>query len=102
MVRSVARCCVIVEFLLDLVETVVSFLVGLIPPLPLPGFLLEGGGIDNAASSAAGYLAPLALWVPFADIAAALTIVIGCVVAGIGVRIVRVLISHFTGGGGAS
>lgn len=91
----------IVDFLLGLVETVVGFILSLMPPVPLPSALEPGGAFDGFVSTVVNTLDPLAVWVPFAAIAQAAGLVLACVLIALVVRAARLVVSHLTGGGGA-
>lgn len=78
----------------------VTLVFSLFPPLPDPGPILANvqGGIGSVFSSAAS----LSFWVPFGATGAALALVAAVAVVAFGIKLVRIVASFLTLGGGSA
>lgn len=89
----------ITTLLIMLVSGFVSVVFGLFPELPDPDAILDGtSGIGSVFSS----VGSLAFWVPFPAAAAALAVVAAVAVAAFGIKLVRIVASFLTAGGGSA
>lgn len=90
----------ITEFLIWVVSEFVRLIFWLLPDLPEPAPLL--GGVQSGIGQVVAAAGALSFWVPFGATAAALGVV--AVVAGVvfGIKLVRIVASFLTGGGGSA
>jgi hypothetical protein len=93
---------VIVDFLIWMMSTVVELvaaLIGLIPvPDPAPVISAVNGSVGVVFDAAGA----LAFWVPFGATGAALLVVAGCAGVAFGIKVVRIVASFLTLGGGSA
>lgn len=61
----------IVDFLLDLIQGAVEFLIGLIPSFSVPGWL-DPSGVGGPIGALVGYTSSLSIWIPWGTIMAML------------------------------
>lgn len=90
----------ITEAFLWIVATFVELVASLMPDLPDPAGTL--GSADSAWTQLAGYMSGAAGWFPFGFAAACVGVVAVMALAAGGVKLVRMVASFLTGGGGSS
>ena len=90
----------ITEFLIWVLGQFVYMVFWLLPDLPSPAPLL--GGVGSGVGQVFAAVGSLAFWVPFPAAGAALLVV--ATVAGVvfGIKLVRIVASFLTGGGGSA
>lgn len=89
----------IVEALVDVFFALVRGVVALLPDGDAPAWL------DNGADSLGqlvGYASGLGAWIPFQTAGVVLAAVLSCVVVGFVIKLVRIVASFFTAGGGSA
>lgn len=89
----------IIEALVTLLRGVVEFLFGLLGDLPAPGWLTD---LSGQMSGLVATGASMGVWVPWSVLGAGMAAVGTCLVVSLTVRVVRIVISLFTGGGGSA
>lgn len=72
----------------------------LFPPLPDPGPIL--GGVNGAVGTVFSYAAGFGAWVPWGAVAAALGVVVAMLAASAVIKLVRIVASFLTLGGGSA
>lgn len=88
----------ITDALLAVVAWVVETVTGWMPTVPVPAWLgTVGDGLDTAMSGASS----MGAWLPVGLGVTVLSAVLLCVVLGFGIRVVRIIASFLTLGGGA-
>jgi hypothetical protein len=91
---------VITAALLSLLGTLGKFLASLVPSLPDPGPVLSG--LTSNISTLYGYTAGSGAWIPWGAGALCLVAVFAVIVIAFGIRLGRIVLSLFTGGGGGA
>lgn len=89
----------IIEALISMLAALVSFIGSLFPDIETPGWMTS---IAGHVSTVTGLMAPLGNWVPFGAAGNAVALVLVAIGAAAAVRLIRVLVSLFTGGGGSA
>lgn len=89
----------IVDFILDLLFMIVRGLIALLPDVQLPGWVTDISGMGAEVFATAN---SMGVWFPWGVIITVVTAVLAAAVMGFGVKIVRMVISHVTGGGGSA
>lgn len=90
----------ITDSILNLLGTLGRFFASLVPSLPDPGPIL--GGITGNLSTLFGYAAGSGAWIPWDVGGACLLAVVAVFVSAFGIRLLRIVLSVFTGGGGGA
>jgi len=90
---------VIIEWLAQVVAAIAEFIAGLFGDLQAPGWLQSAG---DTWQSIMGQAAGLDPWIPWSVLSAVVTSLLACVVIGFGIKVVRMVLSLFTGGGGSA
>jgi hypothetical protein len=91
---------VITEFFIWLAGTVVGQVLDLLPDGGTePGQVADG--FQTGLGTVIAYAGDLGFWVPWGVVPICLAIMLVSLMAGGGVRFIRMVISHLTGGGGA-
>lgn len=90
----------IADALLDLLFTVAGFVVGLFPDFPAPAWMTTTlpGWIDTVA----GWFDGLSNWLPVEHFVPVLAFAAGGVAVALVVRLVRIVLSFLTAGGGSA
>lgn len=89
----------IVQWFLQALTAVVAFMLGLLPTIAVPSWLTTAG---SAVSTVLGYASTMGAWIPL-DVG--LTVVgafLSCLAASFGIKLVRIVLSFFTAGGGSA
>jgi len=90
---------VIIEGLVVVLKAFLSFVVGLFPTSNPPGWLINASGtLQSVWDAASG----LGAWIPFALAGQVIAAVLACMTLGLGIKLIRVVVSLFTGGGGSA
>lgn len=89
----------IVEAIVSVLAGLVSFVGGLMPEIAVPGFV---GSLVGLVGTITGYMAPLGYWIPFGPAGTATGFVLVALAVSLVVRLVRVIASFLTGGGGGA
>lgn len=89
----------ILELLYGLLATLWEGLCSALPALPVPAWL--SGGAANVAS-VLGTAGQLGYWVPFSVAAVVVSSVVACLLAGLGIKVARIVASFLTVGGGSA
>lgn len=89
----------ILELLISMLVGLVEALAGLLGSAPAPGWLT---GLSGQLSSLVGAGASLGVWVPWSVIGTVLAAIGACLGISLGVRVFRIVLSLFTGGGGGA
>lgn len=88
---------VVTEKILDVLVSIVRMLLGWLPGYDVPS---TGGSLGGLLGSTAGKL--LGQWVDLAALVTGVGVVVSAWAVAMGVKGSRILISHFTGGGGSA
>jgi hypothetical protein len=89
----------IVDGIVTVLAGLLSFVGGLFGSIPVPGFI---DSIDSGLVEVSGYAGGMGHLIPFGDAVSAATFVIGCMAVGFGIKVVRIVLSLFTAGGGSA
>lgn len=89
----------IVEGFLTVLAEVIGFIGGLFPAIDAPAFL---GSITSGVNTVVGHMAPLGVWLPFGAAGTAVQFVIAAAGVALVVKLIRVVASFFTAGGGSA
>lgn len=89
----------VTERLIDLVAGFASFVIGLVPAPGVPAFFTDA---TNAASSVGDLFASVSVWFPLGLVAAVLTAWALTWGVGVSIKVVRIVASFFTAGGGSA
>lgn len=90
---------VILEALLTVFTGLIRMVIRLFPTTPAPSWLADGDGLLQTIWS---YGSGLGAWVPWTTVAQVFAAVISCLVAALSIRLVRIVASFLTGGGGSA
>jgi hypothetical protein len=90
---------VIVNAIVHVLAGLLSFIGGLFPTVDTSGFV---GSVSGAIGSVTGAMAPLGNWIPFSAAAQACGLVLTAIAAALAIKLLRVILSLFTGGGGGA
>lgn len=90
----------ITEFLIWVVGAFVELVFWALPDLPDPAPLL--GGVNSGIGQVIGAAGALSFWVPFSATAGALALVAVVAAVVFGIKLVRIVASFLTGGGGSA
>jgi hypothetical protein len=87
------------EGFFDFMFGLAGFLVGLFPSGGAPAWLTDGAGyLSQLFEKASG----LGAWINFGLAGTVMAAVLACVALGLGIKVVRMVVSVFTGGGGGA
>lgn len=89
----------IVEALVDVLFGIVEFVIGLIPTTAAPVWIADASGYLETLW---GYGAGLGAWVPWSLVGTVFASVLSCVAIGLVIKLVRIVASFFTAGGGSA
>lgn len=89
----------IVEGIVKVVVAFFEFALGLLPTRSTPGWMDDMGASMNIVW---GHAAGLGAWIPWSTVAYVIGAVVACMIFGLQVRLARIVISLFTGGGGSA
>jgi uncharacterized membrane protein len=90
---------VITEWLMGLGASLVQTLLGALPPVEVPAWVAQGSG---KVSEVMAIARSLSAWVPI-DLAGGVVVaVIACLIAGLGIKVARIVASFMTVGGGSA
>jgi hypothetical protein len=90
---------VIVELIINIFVSLISFIGSLFPEMETPGWLSDLAGLVGTVSS---QMAGLGAWVPFGAAGTATLVVLSALAVALLVKLVRVCLSLLTGGGGGA
>jgi hypothetical protein len=90
----------ILEWLFTLVASLVRFVLGLFPPMPDVSSL--SGSISSAVATLSTYASQVGNFVPWAYVKTCMGIVLAALLTAVVIRIVRIVASFFTAGGGSA
>lgn len=89
----------IFEGIINAVAGIVSFIAGLMPEFDTPAWLTTiAAKIDLVVAN----MAPLGVWLPFGAAGTAVTLVLAAVAVAVIIKLVRIIASFLTLGGGAA
>jgi hypothetical protein len=91
---------VITEFLIWVLAEFVRLVFSVLPSLPSPAPLL--GGVNSGIGQVVSAAGALSFWVPFGQVSAAVAVVLAVVLVVFGIKLVRIVASFLTGGGGSA
>jgi hypothetical protein len=89
----------ITEAILGLFIGLFSLVLSLLPTRPAPGWLDDGAGYLSSIWTAG---AGLGAWIPWTLVGTVFSAILACVVIGFTIKIVRIVASFFTAGGGSA
>ena len=89
----------ITELFLSAIFAAVEFMGGLLPSIETPTWIAD---ISDGVATVTGAMAPLGVWLPFGAAGNALVLVIAAVVVAVVVKLVRIVASFLTAGGGSA
>lgn len=84
---------------IDMCALIVASLIDALPVTQVPGWLADAG---SYIPQVMGFAASMGVWFPWTVLGVVLSAVFGVWVASFGVKVVRIIISHVTGGGGSA
>lgn len=84
---------------MDALQAVLSFVFGLFPTIAVPSWLTNASSDFNAAVSEFG---KMQAWLPIPLAVTVTTALLACVVVGFGIKLVRIVASFVTVGGGSA
>lgn len=89
----------ITEALMTFLVLIVELITGLLPTTAAPSWMADGGGyLATVFSAGAG----LGAWLPWPLIGTVFAAVMSCLLAGLTIKLVRIVASFFTAGGGSA
>lgn len=89
----------ITQWLIDMVTSFVQGLLDLVPLPPIPDWLSSGAG---AVGSVAAQMGALSNWIPVTVGVAIIGTILAIIVAAAAVKVVRIIASFLTAGGGSA
>lgn len=89
----------ITGLLLQLAGTVSHFLLGALPVVPVPGWL---SGLAGAIGTVFGFVGSMGVWFPGPLALTVITALLAIWVTGLAIKVARMILSLFTGGGGSA
>lgn len=87
------------EAFIDFFAAFTRFAIGLLPDSGPPGWFSDGTGYLSEVWS---YASGLGAWIPFAHAGMVVTSILACVAIGLTIKLVRIVASFFTVGGGSA
>lgn len=90
----------LIELIWGVLASILSFIIGLFPDLPSAEWLRTG--VASGVSTISAGAGTLSAWVPFGTAATCLTFLIGTLGVVVLVKVVRIIASFFTAGGGSA
>lgn len=87
------------EALIGIIAGLVSAIGGMFPTMETPAFL---AGLADKVAVVTGWMAPLGVWVPLNAASTATQVVLTAAAAAIAIKLLRLVVSLFTGGGGSA
>lgn len=88
----------ILDLIFSILATISLALVDALPVIPVPSWVTELAGF---ASTIFGFAYSMGVWFPVGLVVTVGTTLLAIAVAAFGLKIVRIIISHLTGGGGS-
>lgn len=89
----------VTQLVLDWWASAIAFIGGLISLPPVPSFLAD---LPGYVSTAASYVASTGVWIPWALMGTVIGVWAVCLAAGLAVKVVRIVASFLTLGGGSA
>jgi hypothetical protein len=89
----------ITRLLLDFFAGLVGFATGLLPTVAPPAWIADGSGYLRTIFEA-GH--GLGAWVPWSVVTAVVAVVLACLAVSFGIKVVRIVASFLTAGGGSA
>lgn len=89
----------ITQALISLLKTCASFALGLFPTTTIPDW---AGQMTDWITELNGYLVSVSAWLPFDWMGVVLTVFIAVVLAALAIKVVRIIASFLTLGGGSA
>jgi hypothetical protein len=90
---------VITAAVMDMFALIIGGLIDTLPVTQAPGWLADAG---SYIPQVMGFASSMGVWFPWDVLAVVLVAVFGVWVAAFGIKVVRIIISHVTGGGGSA
>lgn len=90
----------IIKWLLDVVTGFLGWVVGLLPSVSIPVWMSTT--VPNAITTIGGYISSIDVWLPFSDAGIAVAFVVVALAAAVAIKIVRIVASFVTAGGGSA
>jgi hypothetical protein len=88
----------LIQLLLEVIVGLIELLIGALPALSVPAWLVGAGPMVSDLVSRTGAFSH---WVPIGLLLTVASAVLACIAAGFAIRSVRMVLSFFTGGGGS-
>lgn len=92
----------ITEWIISVFATVIAWLLGTLPVVPVPDAVSPGGVVVTQITSWGTFAARMGAWFAWGPLLAAMTFVLACVAAALVIKIVRIAASFATAGGGSA
>lgn len=89
----------ITDLIISAFMAVVSFLLNLLPDIQMPGWIAD---ISGYAASVFAFADSIGVWIPWGVVMTVVASVFACAGVGFTIKVVRMVISHVTGGGGSA
>jgi hypothetical protein len=89
----------VVQWAFDALTSILTWVLGLFPTTTLPDW---SGAVTSAVATVNGYLVSISAWLPFDLVAPVLLVVAAVVVSALLIRVVRIVASFATFGGGGA
>jgi len=89
----------ITEAIIDVMSRVMAWLIDLLPAWDPPVWVQTAA---DTLADAIGYMGMYSGWVPMPAVMAGVTFLLACSALVLGIRVGRILLSLFTGGGGSA
>lgn len=89
----------IIEALVRLLVTVVTALLSALPTVPVPAWV---GSVTSGIAGLVGYANGLGAWVPMNFVLVVAGSVLACMAIGFAIKLVRIVASFLTAGGGSA
>ena len=90
----------ITDAILDLVFVIAGWFIDLTPEFPIPAWMTTT--LPGWISTIAGWFSNVAYWLPVGHFSVVLGFAVGLVGLALGVRLVRIVLSFLTAGGGSA
>jgi len=94
----------IVEWFIAALLSLVTWFIDLLPSWSLPSWITGTGDgtIRGGADWAASNVGSLSNWIPLGTLSLVAAVVLVCIPIAIGIKVTRMVLSAFTGGGGGA
>lgn len=90
----------VTQWIIEIVTGFVSWILSLFPSVGVPVWMSTT--VPNALAQVNGYIVSVDVWFPFGAITAGLALVAVALGAAVTIKVVRILASFFTAGGGSA